>query len=324
MSLIVQKFGGSSVADAGKLLHISRIVKSAYDAGDDVIAVVSAQADATDRLIEKARGITSAPGGRELDALLACGEQISAALAAMALGTLGVPAVSLTAWQLPIRTDGVHGDARIREIGRERVEAELGHRRVVVVTGFQGVDGADDVTTLGRGGSDYTAVALAAAFEANRCVIYTDVDGVYTADPRVCPTARRLGRVSYADMYALSRAGARVLHDKCVALAQEKGVEPEVRSCAGDSVGTRVCATGEGAGVTGVTRRVLEDGELAEITLVGAALPSLAIQKRAILALSDAGIETCGADADERVLRLCVPREASERAVRAVHDALIG
>ena len=155
MSLIVQKFGGSSVADAEKLLHIAHITKAAYDAGNDVIVVVSAQGDTTDRLIDRSRELTASPSPRELDALLTAGEQISAALAAMALQTLGVPAVSLSAWQLPIRSDGVHGDAKIERIGKERVKTELAKRRVVVVAGFQGVDGAGDATTLGRGGSDY-------------------------------------------------------------------------------------------------------------------------------------------------------------------------
>ncbi len=155
MSLIVQKFGGSSVADAEKLLHISHIVKSARDAGNDVIVVVSAQGDTTDRLIEKANELSASPPARELDALLACGEQASAALTVMALAKIGVPAVSLSAWQVPIRADGGHGDAKIERIERERIDRELRRQRVAVVTGFQGVDAAGDATTLGRGGSDH-------------------------------------------------------------------------------------------------------------------------------------------------------------------------
>lgn len=323
MSLIVQKFGGSSVADADKLLHISHIVKSAYDAQDDVLVVVSAQGDATDRLIRQARAVSPRPPLRELDALLAVGEQASAALTAMTLREQGVPAVSLTAHQLPIRTDGVHGDASITHVGRARIEKELSCRHVPIVTGFQGIDRENDLTTLGRGGSDYTAVSLAAAFGAAQCSIYTDVDGVYTADPRICPTARRLARVSYDDMYALSRAGAQVLHDKCVALAQERGVEPEVRSCAADSVGTRVCAVGDGRAVTGITRRDAAEDGLAEITLVGATLPSLELQKRAALALTAADIAVIGVFAGKHTLTLTVARSASERAVCAVHDAVI-
>ena len=323
MNLIVQKFGGSSVADAGKLLHISQIVKSAYDAGNNVIVVVSAQGDTTNRLIDKTKGVSMTPSARELDALLSAGEQISAALTAMALEAQGVPAISLNAWQLPIRSDSVHGDACVTEVSRERVYVELRKRRVVVVTGFQGIDKENNLTTLGRGGSDYTAVALAAAFGAEQCLIYTDVDGVYTADPRLCPTARRLDRVSYEDMYALSRAGAQVLHDKCVALAQKNGVEPEVRACAPERTGTRVCS-GDGARrVTGVTRRIHGDDPLAAVTLVGRALPSLKVEKDAILALNAAGIVVQGVDAGDRTLTLYVERKFADEALCAVHDAVV-
>ena len=318
MSLIVQKFGGSSVADAGKLLRSSQIIKAARDAGHDVVAVVSAQGDTTDRLLKQARELTDAPPPRELDALLAAGEQISAALTAAALERLGVPAVSQNAFQLPIRSDGVHGDARITEIGRGRVQRELARRRAVVVTGFQGVDDRGDLTTLGRGGSDYTAVALAAAFSAEQCLIYTDVDGVYTADPRVCPTARKLDRVGYADMYALARAGAAVLHDKCVALAREKGVKAEVRSAATDAPGTLLGDGGEERAVVGVTG--CERGGRAAVTLVGASPPEEAAER----ALSDAGIGLLGAEAGERTLTLFVPRERLRRAVCVLHDALAG
>ena len=323
MSLIVQKFGGSSLADCDKLLHISHIVKTAYEKGNDVLVVVSAQGDLTDRLIRRAREVSPRPPLRELDALLAVGEQASAALTAMALREQGVPAVSLTAHQLPIRTDGVDGDAAITGVGRARLEREFSLRHVPVVTGFQGIDKENDLTTLGRGGSDYSAVALSAELGAARCLIYTDVDGVYTADPRICPTAKRLARVSYDDMYALSRAGAQVLHDKCVALAQERGVEPEVCSAASGAAGTRICADGEGRDVAGVTCRPGAEDGTAEVTLVGRALPSLALQKRAVLALADAGIAVRGVSAGKHVLMLTVARGASEAAVRAVHDAVI-
>lgn len=321
MNLIVQKFGGSSVADAGKLLHISQIVKPVFDAGKDVIVVVSAQGDTTDVLMKKARELDAQGEPRELDALLSAGEQASAALMALALCSRGIPAVSLNAWQLPVQTDSVHGDARILEIGRQRVLEELRKRRVVVVTGFQGVNAAHDITTLGRGGSDYSAVALAAAFGAEECRIYTDVDGVYTADPRLCPTARRLERVSFEDMYALSRAGAQVLHDKCVALAQEKGVEPEVRSCLSNAPGTRIGPVGTQSRVTGVTRRLSDEDPLAAVTLVGRALPSLEMEKDAIAALCSAEIDVEGIDADARTLTLYVARKESQRALCVVHDA---
>ncbi len=323
MSLLVQKFGGSSVADAEKLLHVAHIVKEAHDAGNDVIVVVSAQGDTTDELLRKAGELSTNPPPREADALLAAGEQVSAALTAMALASLGVEAVSINAWQAPILTDGVYGDAQIVTIPNGRIATEAARRRVVVVTGFQGVDGSGNVTTLGRGGSDYSAVALAAAFHAERCVIYTDVDGVYTADPRVCRTARRLANVSCEDMYALARAGAQVLHDKCVRLAQTRGVMVEVRSCASDSVGTRVVPEECRCGVTGVTCRMREGDEYAAVTLVGGALPSLRTEKDAILALNAAGIVVHGIDAGERTLTLYVERTRRREAVCAVHDAVI-
>lgn len=323
MSLLVQKFGGSSVADAEKLLHIAHIVKEAHDAGNDVIVVVSAQGDTTDKLLQKAREVSSRPATREMDALLSAGEQVSAALTAMTLKGLGVDAVSLSAWQLPIRTDGAHGDAQITDVGLARVAEEAAHGRVVVVTGFQGIDDSGDLTTLGRGGSDYSAVALAAAFDAEKCVIYTDVDGVYTADPRLCPTARRLPCVSCEDMYALARAGAQVLHDKCVRLALSRSVEIEVRSCGADSVGTRVIPEEAGNGVTGVTCRVSERGSFAVVTLVGRRLPSLRLEKEAILALNAAGIVVHGIDAGERTLTLYVAPAYAREAVCAIHDAII-
>lgn len=323
MSLLVQKFGGSSVADAEKLLHVAHITKEAHDAGNDVIVVVSAQGDTTDRLLQKAREVSPKPAPREVDALLSAGEQVSAALTAMALRVLGVDAVSLSAWQLPIRTDGAHGDAQITDVGLTRVAEELERGRVVVATGFQGIDDSGDVTTLGRGGSDYSAVALAAAFGAERCVIYTDVDGVYTADPRICPTARRLSCVSCEDMYALARAGAQVLHDKCVRLAHSRGVKIEVRSCGTDSVGTHVVPEEAGSGVTGVTCRVSGRSSFAMVTLVGRRLPSLLLEKEAILALNAAGIVVHGIDAGERTLTLYVAPPYAHEAVCAVHDAII-
>lgn len=323
MSLLVQKFGGSSVADAEKLLHVAHIAKAAHDAGNDVIVVVSAQGDATDELLKKAGELSASPPPRETDALLAAGEQVSAALTAMALASLGAEAVSLNAWQTPILTDGTHGDAQIVAIPRDRIAADTARRRIAVVTGFQGVSDSGDVTTLGRGGSDYSAVALAAAFHAERCMIYTDVDGVYTADPRICPTARRLESVSCEDMYALARAGAQVLHDKCVRLAQRRGVTLEVRSCAPDSAGTRVAAEECGRGVTGVTCRMREGDEYAAVTLVGRALPSLRLEKESILALNASDIIVHGVDAGERTLTLYVEKTRCREAICAVHDATI-
>ena len=214
MGLIVQKFGGSSVRDRERLLRAMRIVRRTWEQGDDVVVVLSAQGDTTDALLARARELTEEPPLRELDALLATGETASVALGAIALASLGVPAVSLSGWQVPVGTDGTHGGANVRSVGAERIRQELAQRRVVLAAGFQGVDAAGDVTTLGRGGSDTSAVALAAFLGAERCIIYTDVDGVYTTDPRVCPTARRLAAVSCDQMLRLAANGAQVLHDR--------------------------------------------------------------------------------------------------------------
>ena len=200
MSLIVQKFGGSSVRDAQRIRNVAGIIAETYLEGNDVIVVLSAQGDTTDDLIAKAEEINPHASKREMDMLLSTGEQISVALCAMALESMGLPCVSLAAWQVGIQSTGVHADARIKRIDSERIRSELDQHRIVLVTGFQGVDRQGDVTTLGRGGSDTSAVALAAAFHAKLCQIYTDVDGVYTADPRLVPNARKLDEITYLSL----------------------------------------------------------------------------------------------------------------------------
>ena len=197
MALIVQKFGGSSVANRDRLFNVARIVANTHNAGNDVVVVVSAQGDTTDDLIEKAGEITSDPSGREMDMLLAAGEEISCALLTMALNELGCRAISLLGWQAGFLTDRNHQKARIRKVDTERLECEIGKNQVVVVAGFQGINRADDLTTLGRGGSDTSAVAIAAAMKADLCQIYTDVEGVYTADPRVVKKAKKLKEISF-------------------------------------------------------------------------------------------------------------------------------
>ena len=204
MSLIVQKFGGSSVRDAQRIKNVAGIIAETYLEGHDVIVVLSAQGDTTDDLIEKAQQINPKASRREMDMLLSTGEQISVALCAMALESMGLPCVSLAAWQVGIQSTGAHSEARIRKIDPDRIRSELDQKRIVLVTGFQGVNRRGDVTTLGRGGSDTSAVALAAAFHADLCQIYTDVDGVYTTDPRLVPNARKLDEISYDEMLVFS------------------------------------------------------------------------------------------------------------------------
>ena len=238
--MIVQKFGGSSVADRDRVFNVARIVAATRKAGNDVVVVVSAQGDTTDDLIAKAAEITSEPSRREMDMLLASGEQISIALLAMALSELGVQAVSLTGWQAGFITDRAYSKARIRRLDTERVESELARNRVVVVAGFQGMNRLEDITTLGRGGSDTSAVALAAALHADRCQIYTDVEGVYTADPRKVPGARKLDQITFDEMLELASLGAQVLNNRSVELAKKYGVELEVLSSLNPVPGTIV------------------------------------------------------------------------------------
>ena len=267
MSLIVQKFGGSSVRDAQRIRNVAGIIAETYLEGNDVLVVLSAQGDTTDDLIAKAEEINSHPSKREMDMLLSTGEQISVALCAMALESMGLPCVSLTAWQVGIQTTAVHGDARIKRIDSERVQAELDQHRIVLITGFQGMDRAGDVTTLGRGGSDTSAVALAAAFRAKLCQIYTDVDGVYTADPRIVPNARHLEEITYDEMLELASQGAGVLHNRSVELAKKFRVDLEVLSSLERKPGTKVkeVTKVEKTTIAGVAK----DTSIARIALIG-------------------------------------------------------
>lgn len=238
--LIVKKFGGTSVANRERILHVAKRCKKEYEKGNDVVVVLSAMGDVTDRLIDKAKEINETPSEREMDMLFTIGEQMSVALMAMALEGLGVPAVSLNAFQAKIHTTSVHGDAKITHIETERIREELAQKKIVIVTGFQGIDENDDYTTLGRGGSDTTAVALAAVLHADACEIYTDVDGVYTADPRLVPTARKLKEITYDEMLDLATLGAGVLHNRSVEMAKKYGVRLVVRSSLNNSEGTVV------------------------------------------------------------------------------------
>lgn len=240
MGLIVQKFGGTSVANAERINHVADLIADTYKAGNNVIVVLSAQGDTTDDLIEKANEINPHASKREMDMLLSTGEQISIALCAMALEKRGLPVISLVAWQVGLQTNNTYMDARIRKISKERIQAELDKKNIVIVAGFQGVNAYGDVTTLGRGGSDTSAVALAAAFHANLCQIYTDVDGVYTADPRIVPSAKKLGEITYADMLELASQGAQVLHNRSVELAKKYHVNMEVLSSLENVPGTKV------------------------------------------------------------------------------------
>ena len=238
--LIVQKYGGTSLADGGKVCAAARRLTELARQGHRLVAVVSAQGDTTDVLIEKAVKLNRRGSSREMDAYLSAGEQMSAALLAMAIGALGHPAVSLTGYQAGIQTDGIHGNAQIQNIDTARIERELEMGRIVVVAGFQGADANGDITTLGRGGSDTTAVALAAHLKADKCQIFTDVDGVYDRDPGLFPDATRFGRIGYDKMLELIENGAQVLHDRSVELARKHGIAVEVLSAFTGQPGTIV------------------------------------------------------------------------------------
>ena len=291
MSLIVQKFGGSSVADAEKLRNVARIITDTYKAGNSVVAVLSAQGDTTDDLIEKAAELNPSASKREMDMLLSTGEQISCALCAMAIEGMGYPVVSLTGWQAGFRTNSGYGNARIKRVKTDRIEEELDKRRIVIVTGFQGINKSADITTLGRGGSDTSAVALAASLHADLCQIYTDVDGVYTADPRMVKGARKLDEITYDEMLELATLGAQVLHNRSVEMAKRYNVNLEVLSSFSGKPGTKVkevVKTMEKSHISGVAR----DKNIARFALVGLEdTPGIAFKIFSLLARNNVNVD---------------------------------
>ena len=241
--LVVMKFGGSSVADLDKIRNVAERCIKKWREGNQVVVVLSAMGKTTDRLLAQAGEISSMPSRREMDMLLATGEQVSVSLMAMTMIQMGVTAISLNAWQVPMHTTSAYQNAKLKRIDSERITKELDSNKIVVVTGFQGVNKYDDVTTLGRGGSDTTAVALAAALNADLCEIYTDVDGVYTADPRIVPDARKMPEVTYEEMLEFASLGAKVLHSRCVEMARRYNVNLVVKSSMSEEEGTVVKET---------------------------------------------------------------------------------
>ena len=322
MSLIVQKFGGSSVRDAQRIRNVAHIIADAYRAGNQVLVVLSAQGDTTDDLIEKAREINPRASKREMDMLLSTGEQISIALCAMALEGMGLPVVSLTAWQVGIHTSSTYSDARIKTIDSERVQRELDKNKIVLVAGFQGINRVGDVTTLGRGGSDTSAVALAAAFDADLCQIFTDVDGGYTTDPRVCSNARKLEAITYDEMLELASQGAQVLHNRSVELAKKYHVNMEVVSSLERKPGTKVkeVVKMEKTNIAGVAK----DVSIARIAVVGLEhSPGVAFRIFSLLGKAninvDAIIQSIGRD-ESKDISFTLPRADVEDALRVLEE----
>ena len=320
MSLIVQKFGGSSVRDAERIRNVAGIIAQTYLEGNDVIVVLSAQGDTTDDLIAKAAEINDRPSKREMDVLLSTGEMISMSLLAMANQKLGYPVISLTGWQAGIETDINYSEARIRKVTAERIRSELDRNRIVIVAGFQGINKQDDVTTLGRGGSDTTAVAIAASLGADLCQIYTDVDGVYTADPRLVPDARKLAAITYDEMLELASLGAQVLHNRSVEMAKKYNVDLEVVSSFTRNPGTKVKegSTMEKMNVSGVAR----DNNCARVAIINLPdEPGVAFRVFSLLAKHkinvDIILQSVGKNS-QKSISFTIPQSAAEEAERVL------
>lgn len=312
--LIVQKFGGSSVADAERIRRVAGIIADAHAHGDGPVVILSAAGDTTDTLLENAGEITPSPQRRELDVLLSTGELGSVALMAMQLHSMGLDCVSLSGRQAGIFTDCVHGSARILNISTDRLRRELGTGKIVLVAGFQGINENDDVTTLGRGGSDTTAVALAAALGAERCEIYSDVDGVYTADPRLVTGAKKLDRIDYADMLRLALGGSQVLHSRSVEAAIAGNVELTLLSSFTRRAGTVVSSFAERPPVCGVTR----DKAANKISIVGASVDAQTLAE-AVAVLADSGIVVLSGELHDGVCAVTVAQENVLPSLELIH-----
>ena len=323
MALIVQKFGGSSVKDRNRIFNVARIVANTHKAGNDVVVVVSAQGDTTDDLIAKAAEITHNPSAREMDMLLAAGEEISIALLAMALNELGCHATSLTGWQAGFRTDRAYTKARITRLETERISSELERNRVVVVAGFQGLNKLDDITTLGRGGSDTSAVAIAAALHADRCQIFTDVEGVYTADPRKVRNTRKLQEITFDEMLELASLGAQVLNNRSVELAKKYNVELEVLSSLNPVPGTVVKEVAKMEGM--LIKGVAKDTDVAVITILNVPdEPGTSFKIFGLLAQKNINVDiilqSTGRDGKKDISFTCAQGEA-ETALRVLKES---
>ncbi len=324
MARIVQKFGGTSVADVARIKTVARRVKNEVDAGNQVAVVLSAMAGVTNELITYASGISSLHDAREYDVVVSTGEQVTSGLLALALQDEGIAARSWQGWQIPIRTDGVHGKARILDIETDELERRLARGEVPVVTGFQGLGPDNRITTLGRGGSDTSAVALAAALKADRCDIHTDVDGVYTTDPRIVPRARKLDKITYEEMLEMASAGAKVLQTRAVELAMKRGVRLQVLSSYGDGSGTLVVDEDEIVEQEMISGIAYSRDE-AKITLIGVAdRPGVAAGIFGPLAEAninvDMIVQNVSADGKATDLTFTVAKGDLDRAVRVVEE----
>ncbi|MBQ9932424.1 MAG: aspartate kinase [Ruminiclostridium sp.] len=330
MGLIVQKFGGTSVANKERLENVARIITDTYRQGHQVVAVLSAQGKTTDELIAKAMEINPKASKREMDMLLSTGEQMSCSLCAMAIQALGYPAVSLTGWQAGFQTNSSYSSAKIKKVRTERIQAELDRNHsIVIVTGFQGLNKFDDITTLGRGGSDTSAVALAAALKADLCQIYTDVDGVYTADPRHVEGARKLDEITFDEMLELASLGAQVLHNRSVEMAKKYRVNLEVLSSFSGKPGTKVKEVAKQMEKTQISG-VAKDKNVARLALVGVEdKPGIAYQVFSLLGKEDINVDiilqSYGRD-ERQDISFTVKRSDADQALAILseHQAALG
>ena len=323
MALIVQKFGGSSVANAERILHVAEIITNTYKKGNQVVVVLSAQGDTTDDLLEKAAEINPSASKRELDMLLSTGEQVSISLMAMAIAKMGFPVVSLAGWQVGMETTSAYGAARIKRVSGSRIQEELDRNKIVLVAGFQGINKYGDVTTLGRGGSDTTAVALAVALKADLCQIYTDVDGVYTADPRKVPNARKINEITFDEMLELASLGAQVLHNRSVEMAKRYNMNIEVLSSFTGGPGTIVKEAVKQVEKTYISG-VAQDKNVARIALVGLNdVPGVAFKVFNLLAREkinvDIILQSIGR-ADSKDISFTVKADSAEAAYKVIKE----
>lgn len=322
MSVIVQKFGGTSVGSIECIQEVAKKIKQEVSQGHQVVVVVSAIGSSTDSLVEMARQITSRPDSREMDILLSTGEQVAMALLTMALQELEINSVSMTGWQAGIMTEEIHGNARILEIKTEHILSQINVGKVVVVAGFQGISKQGQITTLGRGGSDTTAVALAAALSAERCDIFTDVRGVYTADPRIVPLARQIKQISYEEMIELSCLGAKVLHSRAVTWAKNYHVSLSVKSAFEDVEGTWIkenTIMEEGLIIHGITFDVCEHN-VAKVSIVGAELLRYPeVSNTMLQSLQEANVEVKEILASTMNVSCLIPVDQVKIALQALH-----
>ena len=319
MEIIVQKFGGSSVANTEMLFKVCKHITKAKEKGKAVVVVVSAQGKMTDELVEQAQQLAIRPNKREMDALLSVGEQITAAKLAILLEYLGYKSVSLTGWQAGIQTNNESQNAKIEKVNTARIIEELEKEKIVIVTGFQGIDYEDNITTLGRGGSDTTAVALAAELNAKQCYIYSDVDGIYTADPNKIPQAKKLENISYEEMESLSSEGAKVLHDRCVEIGEKYNVPIITQSTFNDNPGTVITHKLESSGVKSIIKK-----DISRISVIGYGISSKDEILQKILEIANKNsLEIFNIDISKTKISIIFKELVSDEILEQLHKKLI-